>query len=81
MGYVAEVKLNDRTKLYCVPEFIEGDDLSENAYRWCTDEILRYGHVTVRKGKIASISIEYAKYIYKYYDKIMTESGYKKVKS
>lgn len=69
MGYTFNflITIDEKTISYFAEEVINGDDLSENLYRLCVGQQLRYGHVT----KETMIPIKIADRVRKFYDEIM----------
>ena len=69
MGYTFNflITIDEKTISYFAEEVINGDDLSENLYRLCVGQQLRYGHVT----KETMIPIKIADRVRKLYDEIM----------
>ena len=69
MGYTVSfsITIEDKTVSYPTEEVLNGDDLSENLYRLCVGQKLRYGHVT----KETMIPIKIADRARKFYDEIM----------
>ena len=82
MGYVPTICLKTgsfETVLYSAEENIYGDDLSENLYRKCIGQALRYGHVEATDGD--DISIELAEYLNTFYEGIIDLGKYKITKN
>ena len=78
MGYVPTICLKTgklETVLYAADESIYGDDLSENLYRKCTEQALRYGHIEATDGD--SISKELAENIDIFYENAIKQGHYR----
>ena len=69
MGYTVNfsITIDETTVSYSAEEILNGDDLSENLYRLCVGQQLRYGHVT----KETTIPIEVANRARNFYDGVM----------
>lgn len=81
MGYVPTICLKIgklETVLYSAEENIYGDELSENLYRKCIGQALRYGHVEATNGD--DISIELAEHLNAFYDNLIKRGQYKLIK-
>ena len=81
MGYVPLICLKTgsvETVLYSAEENIYGDDLSENLYRKCIGQPLRYGHVEATDGD--DISIELGEHLNTFYGDLMRRGQYKPIK-
>ena len=69
MGYTVNfsITIDETTVSYSAEKILNGDDLSENLYRLCVGQQLRYGHIT----KETTISIEVANRMRNFYDGVM----------
>ena len=69
MGYTVNfsITIDEITISYSAGEVLNGDDLSENLYRLCVGQQLRYGHVT----KETTIPIEVANRARNFYDNVL----------
>ena len=75
MGYKIKVLKKDSGEvLYDMQEPIDGDDLSENLYRICVGQRLRYGHNTKPNQIISQTVVEHMQSEYK---KALESGGYK----
>ena len=69
MGYTVNfsIIIDETTISYSAEEVLNGDDLSENLYRLCVGQQLRYGHIT----KETTIPIEVANRARNFYDNVL----------
>lgn len=69
MGYTVNfsITVDETTISYSAEEVLNGDDLSENLYRLCVGQQLRYGHVT----KETTIPVEVANRARNFYDNVL----------
>ena len=70
-----QLKSRLRAVLYSAEKSIYGDDLSENLYRKCMRQALRYGHVEATEGD--NISKELAENIDIFYKSAIKQGQYK----